>query len=121
MNAQEYYRSGDLPQAIGAALGDVKEHPTDPSRRGFLSELLCFAGDLERADKQLDALGRQSPESMLGIGLFRHLVRAEQSRRQFFGEGRLPDFLGPPPPWLLLHLEASICLRDGSGDEAVAL
>lgn len=121
MNAHEYYREGDLPQAIGAALGDVKQYPSDLDRRGFLSELLCFAGDLERADKQLDALSLQSPESMLGIGLFRHLVRAEQSRQQFYREGRLPDFLDSPPPWLLLHLEASICLREGSQDEAVGL
>src|SRR3954447_19662336 len=121
MNAQEYYREGALPQAIGAALGEVKQHTADPARRGDLSELLCFAGDLERGDKQLEALGQQSPEIMLGVALFRHLVRAEQSRQQFFGEGRLPDFLDPPPPWLLLHLEASICVREGSADEAVGL
>jgi type VI secretion system protein ImpE len=121
MNAQGYFREGDLPQAIAAAQEEVERHPVDPDRRGFLSELLCFAGDLERAGRQLDPLEQQSPETMLGIGLFRHLVRAERARQQFYSEGRPPEFLGPPPPWLRLHLEASVCVREGRQDEAVGL
>jgi type VI secretion system protein ImpE len=121
MNAQQFYREGDLPQAIWAALGEVKQCPADADRRGFLSELLCFAGDLDRADKQLDALDKHDPEMMLGIGLFRNLLRAEQARQQFYSEGRLPEFVGPPPDWVRLHLEASICLREDKQDEAVEL
>jgi type VI secretion system protein ImpE len=121
MNAREYYQAGDLEQAVAAALAEVKGHPTDLDRRGFLAELLCFAGDLERADRQLDALGQQSPEAMLGVAMFRHQVRAEQARQQFYSEGRLPEFLEPPPPWLRLHLEASIRLREGKEDEAAGL
>lgn len=121
MNAQDHYRAGDLEAAVAAALAEVKERPSDPGRRGFLAELLCFAGDLERADRQLDALATQSPEAALGVGMFRHVIRAEQARRQFYAEGRLPEFLEPPPPWLKLHLEASILLREGKPDEAANL
>src|SRR5947209_10684988 len=110
MNARECYQAGRLQDAIAAALAEVKQHPTDTGRRGFLVELLCFAGDLERADKHLDALGTQDPQAAVGVSLFRQLIRAEQARQQFFAEGRVPEFLDLPSPTLRLHLEASIRL-----------
>src|SRR6516162_6927788 len=102
--AQEHYREGRLQDAITAATDDVRQHPTDSGRRTFLCELLCLAGDLERADRQLDTLGHQEPEIMVGVSLFRLLVRAEQARQQFYTEGRLPELLGAPPPSLKLLL-----------------
>jgi type VI secretion system protein ImpE len=121
MTAQDHYQSGDLGAAITAALEAVKQHPTDGKHRGFLCELLCLTGDLERADRQLDALLTQEPEVAAGIGLFRQLIRAEQARQQFFADGRLPEFLDQPSPVLRLHLEASVLLRDGKAAEAAAL
>ena len=118
MNAKEYYEAGQLREAIAAQNDEVKQHPNDVSRRGFLCELLCFAGDLERADLQLDAMGHQDPQSMIGIALFRQLVRAEQARQQFYTDGRVPEFLSEPAPALRLQLEASIRLREGQADEA---
>src|SRR6516162_1699936 len=116
--AQEHYREGRLQEAITAATDDVRQHPTDSGRRGFLSELLCLTGDLERADRQLDTLGHQAPEVMVGVSLFRQLIRAEQARQQFYAEGRLPELLGPPPPAVKLLLEASIRLRESQTTEA---
>src|SRR5262249_49808955 len=110
MKAREHYQAGELPEAIAAATEQVRHHPrntpADPGPRGFLCELLCFAGELERADRQLDALGHQDPQAMMGISLFRHLIRAEQARRDFYADGRLPEFLDTPSPVLQLHLQA---------------
>jgi type VI secretion system protein ImpE len=121
MRAQDLYQAGQLGEALQGAVEEVKKHPADTAKRGFLSELLCFAGELERADKQLDALGQQEPGVMVTIALFRHLIRAEQARQQFYKEGRLPEFLGKPSPVLQLHLEASIRLREGQEPEAIRL
>ena len=119
--AAELYKSGQLADAVAAAGEEVKRHPADAAPRGFLAELLCFAGDFERADKQLDAIGHQDPQSAVGISVFRQLLRAEQARQQFHAEGRLPEFLGRPSPRLQRHLEASIGLREGRPAEAAAL
>jgi type VI secretion system protein ImpE len=121
MNASELYQAGKLQEAITAATTAVKQHPNELSRRGLLAELLCFAGDLERADLQLDVMGHQDPQAAMGIGLFRHLVRAEQARRQVYSQGRLPEFLEQPSPLLRIHLEASIHLREGRPAEAVKM
>ncbi|MBX3411211.1 MAG: hypothetical protein KF708_00735 [Pirellulales bacterium] len=121
MNAKELYQLGDLTAAVTAALDEVKKHPTDTARRGFLCELLAFTGDMERVDKQLDALGHQDPQALMGVALFRQLVRGELARQQFYQAGAVPEFLDLPGDGLKLHLEASILLREGKADEAVAL
>lgn len=121
LGAKEHLEAGRLQEAIQAMNAEVKSHPADVDRRGFLAELLCFAGDLERADRQLDVLTEQDPKAAIGIALFRQLVRAELARRQVFAEGRVPEFLDQPSAGLRLHLEASIRLRENDPAEAARL
>jgi type VI secretion system protein ImpE len=122
MTAHDHYQKGSLQEAVAAALEDVKQHPTDSGKRGFLAELLCFTGDLERADRQLDAVSQQDPETVMVVDLFRQLIRAEQARQQFYTEGRLPEFLNHDiTPDLRLHLEAAVLLRDGLAAEAAGV
>ena len=117
----ELYTAGQLSEAVTAMSEEVKGHPTDQTRRGFLAELLCIAGDLERADKQLDVLANQDPQAALGVAMFRQLVRAEQARQQFYTEGRLPEFLTEPDEQLRTRLEASVLIREGQHQEAAQL
>jgi type VI secretion system protein ImpE len=119
--AADLFRADRLTEAIAAAGEEVKRHPADTGIRGFLAELLCFAGDFDRADKQFDAIAHQDAAAAVRISALRQLLRAEQARQQFHAEGRLPEFLEPPSPRLRQHLEASIRLREGKVDEAAAL
>lgn len=121
MKTQDYYQAGQLREAVQAATDDVKSHPADVGKRTLLAELLCFTGELDRADKQLDAAGKQQPEAMLVISMFRHLVRAEMVRRDFFESGRVPEFIEKPRPELQLRLEASIRIREGDAAGAAEL
>jgi type VI secretion system protein ImpE len=122
MNARDHYQAGNLREAVTAALEDVKRHPTDSGKRDFLCELLCLVGDLERADRQLDALGQQDPQATLAVTLFRHLIQAEQARQEFYTQGRLPEFLDQEiTPDLRQHLEAAILLREGKAVEAAGV
>ena len=118
MTPSEHFQAGQLDEAIAASNELVKKNPTDIAARSLLCELLCFAGNLDRADLQLDAIGKQDPAAMPGVALFRQLIRAEQSRQQFFAEGRLPEFIDLPTPVMKLHLEASILIREGELGEA---
>ncbi len=118
--ASEHFQAGQLAEAIAAATAEVKKHPTETDRRGLLAELLCFAGEFERADKQLDTWGHQDPQAIPGISMLRQLVRAEVARQEFYSKGRLPEFLGEPTEVMKLHLEASIAWREGNESEAAA-
>jgi type VI secretion system protein ImpE len=114
----QLFEAGRLADAISTLSAELRTYPTDVNRRGLLVELLCFDGQLERADKQLELMGTQDPASAVGLALFRQLVRAAQARQDFFTQGRAPELLDAPSPALQRHLEASICLREGDVAEA---
>ncbi|MEO5369636.1 MAG: hypothetical protein H7833_06115 [Magnetococcus sp. DMHC-1] len=99
----------------------VRSHVTDAKLRIQLAELLSMAGNLTRADLQLEAAARINPSLQNWITIFRHLLRAEQSRRDLFEQGRVPEFVGSPTPLLTSHLKALVALRQGHGDEAANL
>lgn len=119
--AASLYQQGRLADAIAALDGEVRARPADADRRGLLAEFLCVAGDLDRAEKQLDALAKFAPDRAVGVSLLRQLVRAEQWRQQFRFEGRLPEFLAKPDARLEQRLRASVALRGDDLGEAAAL
>ncbi|TWT63909.1 type VI secretion system accessory protein TagJ [Rubinisphaera italica] len=118
MKPIEHFEAGELQQAVATALESVKSAPTDLEKRMILCQMLSFAGDFERADKQLDLLATQSPDVAISLAEFRQLIRAEQARRDFYTNGRLPEFLGEPTESQKLQLKASIALREGNAAEA---
>ncbi len=121
MTAAELYQAGKLDEAIESAIATVREHPGELPPRWLLAELACFAGQTERADKQLDVIGDQDPQVVQGVALFRHLIRAEQARRQVFTQGRVPELLDKPDEELKLRLQALVCLREGDAPAAAEL
>jgi len=118
MTAADHFRAGRLNEAITEAQAAVRNRPQDQGSRYLLAELLCFTGELEKADKQLDALGDLDPKSMMTVSMFRQLIRSEQARQQFYQDGRVPEFVDKPSRGLELHLKASMLLREGNSAEA---
>jgi type VI secretion system protein ImpE len=57
--AKELVQGGLLHAAIENVTQAVKHDPTDVMLSTVLFELLCFAGDWDRAEKQLDVIGHQ--------------------------------------------------------------
>jgi type VI secretion system protein ImpE len=90
MNSQELFRAGQLADALKALSAEVRDNPTDARRRTFLFELLCFAGEYERADKQLEVLGQAGPSSEIGVLLYRSALFAERQRQDLFTRGEYP-------------------------------
>lgn len=121
MDAHDQFSQGHLTEAIAAMNEEVRSHPADADRRSYLCDLLCLAGDFERADVQLEAISRLVPGSLAGMALARQLVRAEQWRQDTFREGRVPEFLGAPDERSTLHLRALVHLREGEPASAVSL
>jgi type VI secretion system protein ImpE len=119
-DVQALLSSEKLDAAIESLNGEVKSNPMSVDRRAQLAELLCIAGNLERADTVLTAIVNIDPGAVIGVALFRQLVRAEQARQQFYSEGRLPEFIVKPDALLELELRAAIALREGDQAELAA-
>jgi type VI secretion system protein ImpE len=121
MKAKALLDAGHLSAAIEQLNQEVKSHPTDSRQRTFLFELLCFAGDYQRAERQLDIIGQQQATAEVGVQLYRNILVAERARQRLFSDGLRPGFLFEPPPYTRLHLEALNRIREGDPAEAVAL
>jgi type VI secretion system protein ImpE len=119
--ANELYEAGQLDQAIEAGLKEVKAKPLDVTARYRLILLMCYNGELERADRQLTILSTQNPDAAIGAALLRQLIRAELARSEFHSQGRVPEFIGEPNELMKMHLKASIYLREGATAEAADL
>lgn len=87
MNPEQLIREGRLAEAIQVISGELRDHPADTRRRTFLFELLCFAGQYERAEKHLNALAQASRDAELGGLLYRSALAAERRRQLLFESG----------------------------------
>lgn len=98
MDALALYRAGELRPAIDALGDELKKLPLDTKRRTFLFELLCFAGEYDRAEKHLDILSDSSAEASAGAMLYRSALHAERERQQMFAQDTLPLGTVHPSP-----------------------
>ena len=121
MTAKELFDAGDLSAAITKVGDELKNDPADARRRSFLFEMLCFSGDLERAGKQLDVIGRGGMDAEIAVSRYRAALEAEKLRRALFTEGRMPGLPKDVPAYTQQHLEAIARMREGRAEEATAL
>ncbi|MFL5246127.1 MAG: type VI secretion system accessory protein TagJ [Gemmataceae bacterium] len=121
MTASELLETGKLQGAIDAQVREVKSDPADAAKRLFLFELLAFAGDLDRARRQMDAIHYDELELEAARMAYRNLLDAEQARRRVMQEGIAPQFFGEVPAHGHLRLQALNRLRDGVPAEAASL
>jgi len=91
MTARELYRAGQLGPAIQALGAELRNNPVDVQRRTFLFELLCFAGEYDRAVKHLDVLAGSGPDSATAALLYRAALHAERLRNDLFANHEYPE------------------------------
>jgi type VI secretion system protein ImpE len=96
LSAEDLYRQGKLEDAIEAATAKVRDHPDDHRTRTFLFELLCFAGEYTRAERQLDVLADSGKDALLGTLLYHGALNAERTRQEMFEKRTYPG--GPHAP-----------------------
>jgi type VI secretion system protein ImpE len=118
MKAKDLLDAGQLSALVAELNEEVKRRPTDASLRTFLFEVLCFTGEYQRAERQLDAIGHQSESAGVGVEVYRNLLRAEIARQRCFSAGLRPTFLSAPPPYIQYHLDALDRLREENSAEA---
>jgi type VI secretion system protein ImpE len=117
-DAKTQLDAGNLKGAMESALNLVKANPTNQSARTFLFELSCFSGDWERAERQLEVVGHQDTNAMIGAMIYRQNFKAERDRANFFANGLKPEFLQSPPAYVEDLLAANNRLREGNVTEA---
>lgn len=89
-NASQLFQAGRVKEAVQALSAELRNNPSDSRGRTFLFELLCFSGEYERAEKQLDVLAEAGPNSEIGALLYRSALQAERTRQDLFQKKEYP-------------------------------
>ncbi len=84
LTAKELFKAGKVREAEKVLTAYLREHPSDTAQRTFLFELLCFAGDYARAEKQLSVLSSGSVEKETGAIVYYAALHAEKTRHELF-------------------------------------
>ncbi|GAB1261901.1 type VI secretion system accessory protein TagJ [Aurantivibrio plasticivorans] len=119
--AMELFNAGDLPGAIEAVNGEIRSQPNNVEARALLVELLCFSGDLERADKQLNTMLSLDPQTAFTVGTWRQLIRSAQTRNDVFEQGATPSVIDTPTKVISNALAILLAARTGESDNVQAL
>jgi type VI secretion system protein ImpE len=90
MTAKQLFQAGQLKEAIQALGVEVRDNPTDTQRRTFLFELLCFAGEYDRAEKQLNILAEGNKQTEMGAVLYYSALHGMRTREKTFNEKETP-------------------------------
>jgi len=121
MNASDHFKAGQLREAIDEQTKVVKGDPADQGKRLFLFELLSFAGDLERARRQIEAVSYSEVELETAVMEYRRIMDSEEARRRFFRDGVAPQLFAEAPEHVHLRIEAVNRLREDRAAEAATL
>lgn len=95
IKAKDLFAAGKVTEAITALGAWLRDHPDDVPQRTFLFELLCFAGQYDRAEKQLSVLSQGSKDTQLGATLYYAALHAERNRNELFRTETFPKTAAP--------------------------
>jgi len=98
VNPKELFKAGKVREAIEVLTAHLRDRPSDTVQRTFLFELLCFAGEFTRAEKQLAVLSSGSPDKETGAIVYYAALHAERTRHDLFEKQGFPADSPPCPP-----------------------
>lgn len=90
VTAKELFAAGKVREAEKWLTAHLREHPADTAQRIFLFELLCFAGEYARAEKQLGVLASKNAEAESGAIVYYAALHAEKTRHELFEKQAFP-------------------------------
>lgn len=120
MAIEELIKDGNLSEAIDHQNGVIRKQPTDIDARITLYALLGFSGDLDRAGKQLDALGHLDEKLVMGCRMYRNLLASEAMRREVYRGETMPVVPPSPPAYMEPRCQAVSALEGGDLESLIA-
>ena len=121
MDAKQLIKEGRLAEARSLLIGAVKSSPADTNSRTLLFQVQAYAGEWEKARRQLEAIGTQDAKRETGIQVYLNLIQAETERIEVFERRRSPSFLPEAPSYAQGHASAWQKVMNQEFEEAASL
>lgn len=110
---EELVHTARLDEGLAALKAQVRERPTDASRRFFLFQLQAILGNWDQALAQLNVAAELDANLAMFAHAGRRLLQAEALREEVFAGTRSPMVLGEPPEWMGRMVHALRLLAEG--------
>lgn len=121
MTPQQLLAEGQVKEALAELMQQVRRNAADAKLRVFLFQMLCVAGQWQRAMDQLEVVGKMDQDALSMVQTYREALRCEDIRQRVFAGQEKPLMLGEPDPWMALLVEALQWDAKGNADQAARL
>jgi type VI secretion system protein ImpE len=121
MKTAELIQQGKLMDARQQLVQEVKSAPGDLGKRTTLSQVLCFCGEWEKAERQLDAIAVQDAKREPSVAVYKNIIQAERERHAVLTMKQQPAFLSKTPLYFETYWTALTALSEGKAEEAESL
>jgi type VI secretion system protein ImpE len=99
MDAKDLIKAGKLSEARSQLVEDVKSSPANLNSRTLLFQVQAYAGEWDKARRQLEVITTQDANRETGVQVYLNLIQAETERIEVFQHKRSPSFLPETPAY----------------------
>ena len=99
MDAKDLIKAGKLSEARSQLVEDVKSSPGNLNSRTLLFQVQAYAGEWDKALRQLEVITTQDAGRETGVQVYLNLIQAETERIEVFQHKRRPSFLPETPAY----------------------
>lgn len=92
---KQLIEAGKVREALEALSAHLRNKPADTEARSALFELLCLAGEFDRAEKHLNLLAGSSETAKMGAILYFTAIHAERQRHEMYKTQSFPKSEAP--------------------------
>lgn len=118
---KQLIEAGKLQDAISHCQAILKKQPLETDIRSAYIELLCVNGELDKADKQINLLLSQAPDTAIGGKNVQQLIRAQQSRVDFSQGGATAEVFSDVDAELKAIVALQVAIKDQNNADVVSL
>lgn len=119
MDAEQLLRAGDITGVRAALAAELRRSPEDARARQFFWQLMAIAGEWDKAEAQLKALGGVQASAMMLGSVYMQAINAERLRARTFAGDLAPKSLVGTEPWVEGLLDALAATIKGAPDAGV--
>ena len=99
MDAKDLIKAGKLSEARSQLVEEVKSSPANLNSRTLLFQVQAYAGEWDKARRQLEVITTQDANRETGVQVYLNLIQAETERMEVFQHKRNPSFLPETPAY----------------------
>ena len=99
MDAKDLIKAGKLSAARSQLVEEVKSSPANLNSRTLLFQVQAYAGEWDKARRQLEVITTQDVNRETGVQVYLNLIQAETERMEVFRHKRNPSFLPETPAY----------------------